>query len=152
MKFKIVKPVKVSVIAKQSGNSFEPYHTKSGGGSIELLQSGVHSADAMIKQAQESNKMMAWILRLVGFILMLVGLNMMFKLLSVLADVLPILGDIVGVGTGIISFLIAGTLSLLTIAIAWIFYRPLLGILLIVAAGGLTAAVIWKLKGAKATA
>ncbi len=75
---------------------------------------------------------------------------MIFKLLSVIADVLPILGDIVGAGTGIISFLLAAILSLITIAIAWIVYRPLLGIILIVIAVGLAVAIKGKLKSAKA--
>jgi hypothetical protein len=33
-------------------------------------------------------------------------------------------------GTGLISFVLAGTISFLVIAIAWIFVRPLLGIAL----------------------
>jgi len=146
--FKVVKPTEASVIAKQVGNTFEPYRTKAGG-AIELLETGIHTADAMIQKEQESNIMLTWILRLAGFLLMLVGLSMIFKLLSVLADVLPILGDIVGAGTGIISFLSAAVLSLLTIAVAWIVYRPILGIILMVVAVGLTVAITGKLKSAK---
>lgn len=149
VKFDVVKPSQVSVIAKQSGNTFEPYTTKAKG-TIELLQIGVHTAEAMIQGAQESNKVLTWILRLVGFILMVVGLNMVLKPLSVVADVLPIVGSIVGAGTGLISFLLAALASLVTIAIAWIVYRPLLGIALIVVAVGLTMAIKAKLKPAKA--
>jgi len=36
--------------------------------------------------------------------------------LSVMADVLPILGNIVGFGTGIVSFILSFTISLITIA------------------------------------
>jgi hypothetical protein len=121
--FQAAKPTQVSIIAKQVGNTFGPYITQAGG-NIELIQEGVYTADAMIQQAQESNKMLTWILRLAGFILMLAGLNMILKPLSVLADVLPILSTIVGAGTGIISFLLAAILSLITIGIAWIAYRP----------------------------
>jgi hypothetical protein len=145
--FMVAKPTEVSVIAKQAGHTFEPYGTKAGG-TIELLQTGVHTAEEMIQSAQESNKMLTWLLRLLGFILMLVGLNMILKPLSVIADVLPILGTIVGAGTGIIAFLLAAVLSLLTIAIAWIVYRPLLGIILLVVAVGLVLAVRGKLKSA----
>ncbi len=149
IKFKVAKPTTVSVIAKQVDNTFEPYSTKAGG-SIELLQTGSHTSDAMIQKAQESNKTLTLVLRIVGFLLMFAGLTMIFKLLSVIADVLPILGDIVGAGTGIISFLLAAILSLITIAIAWIVYRPLLGIILIVIAVGLAVAIKGKLKSAKA--
>ena len=149
IKFKVTKPTEVSVIAKQVDSTFEPYATKAGG-TIELLQTGVHTANAMIQKAQESNKILTWILRLVGFILMLFGLNMIFRPLSVIADVWPILGDIVGAGTGIVSFLLASILSLITIAIAWVVYRPLLGIILLVVAYGLMVAIRVKLRSAKA--
>jgi hypothetical protein len=147
--FKIAKPTQVSVIAQQVENTFEPYSAKTGG-KIELLQTGSHTAEDMIQKAQESNKTLTLVLRIVGFVLMFVGLNMIFKLLSVMADVLPILGDIVGAGTAIISFLLAAILSLTTIAIAWIVYRPLLGIGLIIVAVGLAVAIKGKLKSAKA--
>lgn len=149
IKFEVARPTEVSVVAQQAGNALEPYSAKAGG-TIELLQTGVHTADAMIRKAQESNKMLTWILRLAGFILMLAGLNMVLRPLSVVADVLPILGTIVGAGTGIVSFLLATILSLITIAVAWIVYRPLLGILLIVVAVGLIVVVGGKLKAAKA--
>lgn len=149
--FEVVKPLEVSVIAKQRGTTFAPYTTKTRG-TLELLQTGVHTADEMIQMAQDSNKMLTWFLRLVGFILMLGGLNLVFKPLSVVADVLPIAGTIVGAGTGLISFLVAALGSLITIAIAWIVYRPLLGIALIVIAVGVAVALRGKLKSAKVAA
>ena len=146
--FMVAKPTEVSIIAKQANSTFEPYISKVGG-SIELLQIGTHSADSMIQKAQENNRILTWILRLVGFILMLIGLSMIFNPLSVLADVLPILGNIVGAGTGVISFLLAAILSLTTIAIAWLFYRPLLAITLIIVATALILVITMKLKSAK---
>ena len=150
VKFAVVKPVDVSVIAKQTGNSFEPYIAKARG-SIELLQIGTHSADAMIQAAQASNTMLTWLLRLGGFICMVVGLNLFLKPLSVIADVVPIAGTIVGAGAGLIAFLVAAPITLITIGIAWIFYRPLIGITLIVIAVGLILALKGKLKSAKAS-
>jgi len=129
--FEVVNNTDVSLISAQSGNTFKPYQTEAGG-TIELLEMGNHSAKEMFKNAQNSNVILTWILRLVGFLMMFIGLSMMFKVLSVIADVLPILGSIVSAGTGIIAFLIALVFASLTIAIAWIVYRPLLGILLIV--------------------
>jgi hypothetical protein len=148
VRFKVARPSEISVIAKQAGNTFEPYGTKAGG-TIELLQMGNQSAEAMIQQAQASNKLLAWILRLVGFFLMLIGLNLMLKPLSVLADVLPILGTLVSAGTGVLSFLVSACLSLITMAIAWIFYRPLLGIILIAIAVVLVLGIKGKLKPVK---
>ncbi len=143
--FEIIKPVQISVIAQQVGNTFEPYRSKVGG-TIELLQTGSHSADAMIQSAQDANKVMTWILRAVGLFLMAIGLKIVLKPLSVLADVLPILGNILESGTGFIAFLLAGVLSLVTIAIAWLFYRPLIGLGLIALAGCLLWVIRVKLK------
>jgi hypothetical protein len=146
--FKVANPTEVSVIAKQTGKTFTPYATKAGG-TIELLQTGVHTAAEMIQKAQADNSMMTWILRLVGFVLMLAGLAMMLKPLSVIADVVPFLGSIVGAGIGFIAFLISAVLSLTTIAIAWIVYRPLLGGILIVVAVGLVVVIKGKLSAKK---
>jgi len=126
-------PGAVSVIAKQTSDSFEPFVAKAGG-TIEMLETGTVSADAMFTDAHQANKFMTWILRLVGFILMLVGFSLLFRPLSVLADVVPFIGNIVGAGTGFVAFLLSLPLSLLVISVAWIFYRPLIGIPLVIAA------------------
>ncbi|MCW5210069.1 hypothetical protein VU10_07890, partial [Desulfobulbus sp. US1] len=70
---------------------------------------------------------------------------------SVLADVLPFLGSIVEAGTGFIAFLLAGVLSLITIAVAWIVFRPLLGIILLAIAVGLVVLIGSKIKAGKAS-
>jgi hypothetical protein len=140
--FRIVPPTEVSVVARQSGSSLEPYQSKAGG-SIELLQTGTHSAAAMFESAQQSSRLLTWLLRLGGFFLMFIGLSMMLKVLSVTADIVPMFGSLVGAGTGLISFLIAAVLSLLTIAAAWVIYRPLIGLALLAAA----AALIWAVRG-----
>lgn len=149
VKFSVARPAEVSVIAKQAGSTFEPYRTKAGG-DIELLQAGVVTGAGMIQAAQDSNKILTWILRLAGFVVMLVGLGMIFRPVSVLADVVPVLGGIVGAGTGLIAFFSAAVLSLITIAVAWMAFRPLLAILLIVVAIGLAVSIRGKLKPANA--
>jgi hypothetical protein len=133
----VVEPGEYSVIAAQVGSTFEPFLT-SVGGTIELVASGARSAEAMFASAQAQNTAITWGLRVFGFILMFMGLGLVLRPLSVLADVLPILGNIVGAGTNLIAALIAAVLSLLTISIAWLFYRPLLAVALLAVAAGLT--------------
>jgi hypothetical protein len=145
IKFTQIGESDVTVVAKQVGQSFEPYKAKAGS-TVDLQRKGIVSADDMFQAAKESNTVMTWILRGVGFLLMMMGFNMMLKPLSVLASVVPLFGDIIGAGTGIIAFLIASVLSLITIAIAWIFYRPLLAIGLLLAVGGALYG-IWHLIG-----
>lgn len=66
--------------------------------------------------------------------MMAVGIGLILRPLAVLSDVVPFLGGLVGFGIAIIALLVAGALSLVTISIAWLFYRPLLGITLLVIA------------------
>ena len=143
--FKEVKPMNISLVANQENNTFEPFHAKAGG-TIELLESGTHSAEAMFQQARKSNTILTWVLRGVGFVVMLIGFQLILAPLSIFADVLPILGSIVGSGTGIIAGMIAGILSCLTIAIAWIVYRPLIGIIMLILSGGIGFFLFTKLR------
>jgi len=112
-------------------------HVASNGRPIALLQAGNHTADAMFEKAKSDNVTLTWAIRLAGSLLLIIAFNMIFKPLSVLADIAPLFGNIVAIGTGIVSFLLGLSLALTTISIAWIFYRPLVGLMLLVAAAGL---------------
>jgi hypothetical protein len=135
--FKAVPPGPVSVVAKQAGGTLEAFQTSNG--PVQLLYVGTHTVDAMFKSEHSKNNFLTWVLRAGGFVVMWVGLAVALSPLKVLADVVGILGDIVGAGIGLISGLVALTLSLFTIAMAWLVYRPLLGIALMAAA----AAGVW---------
>lgn len=69
--------------------------------------------------------------------MMTVGFGLVLRPLAVLGDVVPFLGGLVGFGVGVIAFLAASGISLITISIAWLFYRPLFAILLMVIAAAL---------------
>ena len=142
--FTQIVPHNISIVAQQTKDTFCAYPVKNE--TILLMSDSIQSADLMFSKAQSANNMLTWILRLVGFLMMLIGLNMVFKPLSVLADVLPFLGDLVGMGTSMVSFLIALPCTLICIAIAWIFYRPVLGIILLVLAAGAIVLLIKKRK------
>jgi hypothetical protein len=104
----------------------------------------------MFAHAQSENCIFTWLFRLLGVVLVCGGLRGIFGILEALAKVIPPLGTIVGAGITLVSLVLGGAWSLLWIAIAWLTYRPLVGIpLLVVAVGGL----IWlKGKGRKAAA
>lgn len=151
--YSIVKPQMVSVVSKQMGDTFEPYKTKTDT-EINRLESGEKSAASMFAQMEKENVMRTWIVRFVGFLLMAMGIGMIFKPISTLGDVIPIVGNILGMGIGVVAFIVALVLSLVTIAIAWILYRPVLAIILLVVGVGAFAAIwyIAKQKKAKAAA
>jgi hypothetical protein len=131
--FKVIKPTDVSLVAQQQGNSFAAYQTKAGS-DLDLLEMGLLDANALFAIAQSENTAVTWMIRIGGFLLMWIGLSLILKPLSVLAAVLPFLGDLIAMGTGLFAFLLSLPFTLLTIAVAWIAYRPLLaGILIAIA-------------------
>lgn len=144
--FGIIRPGPVSVVAQQKGNSFVSYQAKTG--NVDLLSRGIVPAAEMFQAAQEANKVMTWGIRIVGFVLLLVGFGLILKPISVFASVLPFLGKIAAAGTGIIGFLLAGIVWTVTVAFAWIFYRPILGIGILVVTVGLVVLAIIKLRKA----
>ena len=144
--FEIVYPHDISIVAKQRGDSFVAYTAKTKK-KVDLLADGEQDMEEMFADARSNNATWTWLIRLAGFFLMFFGLSMVFKPLSVFADVLPILGDIVSVGTGLVAFVLALVCALVTIAVAWLFFRPVLGCLLLLAAGGL---VFWLVRRRRA--
>lgn len=135
--FQVVDPATVSLVGVQTGETFAAYQAKAGD-AILLVEEGTQTAEQMFQAAHSANTVMTWIIRAGGFLMMFIGLIAVFKPISVFADVVPLFGTMLGAGLGVFSFLLSFALSFITIAIAWIFYRPLLGIaLLVLALGGL---------------
>ncbi len=123
--FEFAPPGNCSVVAKQEGNSLVVY-TASNGNNIELVQVGTVSAQEMFKKAEAENNVITWLLRGTGVLLMFVGMLMMAAPIRAIAGVIPIFGNLAGFGIAIFAFPISLTLSLATIAIGWIAFRPLI--------------------------
>lgn len=147
----VKSPKAISVIAVQNGDTFQAYRGKEGTQQL-LVSMGTIDAAGMVQSAQDANVTRTWIVRFVGLVMMYLGLMMVFKPLVTVADVLPMLGGLLKIGLGLFSGIIAFALSLVTIAIAWIFYRPVLAIILLVLAGGAIAFGIMKSRQKKAAA
>jgi hypothetical protein len=141
----------VSIVAQQTGKALGAWQT-SQGTTIAMLDKGTMSSAQMFSSAEASNVTRTWVVRLLGFLCMLIGFSMIFKPLSVVADVVPFIGSVVGMGTGVVAFALSAPLSLVTIAIAWIVYRPLLGIALLVAGIGIFVGVFVLAKKRQAAA
>lgn len=140
--FKVIKPfASISLIAKQIDSTFEPYYTANGR-QIELLTNDYVDADSMFENAKTQNSILTWVLRAVGWLLMFFGFSALFAPLTVLADFIPFLGTLVGLGTGTVAFLLTMVCSFCTIAIAWLVYRPLLSLILIVAVAAIVVIIM----------
>ncbi len=127
IKFDTIPAGEASVLVRQVRDTFEPYLTQVGT-KIARINAGVHSKESMFAAAQAENTLQTWLLRGLGALLMFIGIVLVFQPFKILADVLPLAGRIVGAGTGMIAMLLAGMGSTITIALAWLWYRPLLGV------------------------
>lgn len=149
IRFSAIKPQTVSVIAQQSGNQLIGWTARTGE-VFERLAMGQQSSDQMLASAEKDVKVRTWLLRLAGFVLMFIGLSMVFKPLSVLADVVPFIGNLAEFGLGLVAGLVAISLSATTIAVAWLFYRPLISIPLLLLAIGAVVLVVTKMRSKQA--
>lgn len=136
--FTKVMPADVSILSRIVGNTFEPFVDKNGY-SLSTLKEGTESMEAMFQGEHSANKTTAWLLRLLGIILVYSGFKSMFEFLVTLLKVLPFLASIMNLGVSLVCGVLTFAWCLVVIALGWIWYRPLLGILLL----ALAAAAIW---------
>lgn len=139
VKFYAVSPGAISVVGAQLGEGLGVF-VSDNGYEIVLVQAGIHSADALFKSALAENTLITWLIRLGGLIVLWIGFAMLFSIVSVLASIIPFIGALVGMGTGFIAFLLALATWSLTIAIAWVAYRPTAAALL---AGATIVVGVW---------
>ena len=147
--FSVVLPHDVTVIEQQTNGTLAPW-AASDGETLSFVRDGIVPAAKIFADAQSANSKITWLLRLAGLLVMYFGLKMVLGPIDTLVDVIPILNGIVAMGTSLAAGLVSGACALLTIGIAWIYYRPLVGIPLVV--GGVALLVMVFLKKKKAAA
>lgn len=128
----VATPCPTSFVAQQEGNSLVPYQAKTG--SVLLQSPGILTLGEMIENAHRSNMLTAWLIRLAGLFFIFVGLKMIFAPLEVLVDIIPVASSILGIGTSLVAFCGTLFLGLGSISIGWLYYRPVVGIPLLVVA------------------
>lgn len=126
IRFTVAHPDTVSVIGQQEGAGLAAYTTRNGR-TLLMVKTGTVPAVAMFQEANDDNALMTWVLRVVGVVMMLIGFILLMNPLSVFASVVPFFGDLVGLGFGLVAVLLTLVVAPVTIALAWIVVRPLLG-------------------------
>ena len=150
--FSVVLPHDVTVVEQQTNGTLAPW-AASDGETLSFVRDGIVPAAKIFADAQSANSKITWLLRLAGLLVMYFGLKMVLGPIDTLVDVIPILNGIVAMGTSLAAGLVSGACALLTIGIAWIYYRPLVGIPLVVGGVALLVMVfLRKKKPAAATA
>jgi len=123
--FEAVEPENISIVAQQNGAQLGPHETANG--SLELIEYGMIDSNKMFDKAKQDNETMTWGIRLTGFILMLISFILIFKPFVIMGRPIPLIGALISLGSGLLACLLAASSSLSIIAVAWLFYRPLLG-------------------------
>ena len=132
--FQKVVPAKVTVMAVVDGDSFKPYKAKNGK-RFQTLVMGKKSGDEIIESEKEANNVIMWFLRIVGIIMVIIGLKGIFGFIETILKVVPFVAGIFGWGVGLVCTIVGIVWSLIIIALAWLFYRPVLAICLLAVAG-----------------
>lgn len=135
--YQVLRPGMLSVIAQQKGENLQAYQTKNAK-SIEMIRSGQISAEEMFEGAIQTNRLSTWLIRFLGFFMIYIGLNTLLVPLSTLLSVIPLFAKIFRFASKLLSAAIALVLSLTTIGIAWLLYRPLIGLAVLLSAVGVT--------------
>lgn len=121
----------VSVLAIQTNGGFSKF-VSSSNYEIYELQEGTHNGKEMLSTLTSENNTTKWILRLMGTVLVIFGFVVLISPLQRLANFIPIFGTIFGWVSGFITFVLGLGISLIVIALAWLRYRPVFSILLLV--------------------
>ncbi|MBO7569063.1 MAG: TMEM43 family protein [Bacteroidaceae bacterium] len=132
--FEKTVPAKVTVVSQVEGNTFKPFVAKNKK-KFQTLRMGKKTIEEIFEEENEANSMWTWILRIVGTLLVISGIKSLFSFVETLLKVVPFLSSLFAFGVGIIATIIGIVYSLIVIALAWIFYRPVLGIILLLIAG-----------------
>ena len=130
----------VTAIGQLNGMNLEAYHDAKNNTLYRIFNGS--KADAVATLHQEYTTSL-WILRLVGFLMMWFGLMLFFEPLSTVLDILPIFGSLSRGLIGVASFVVALTLSIVTIIISLIVHNI---IALILAVAVIIGVIIFGLK------
>ena len=137
IRYLVSDPRVATAVAGQFGETLAP-HKAVNGTPVAILRPGTHSPAAMFTAAEADNSAQRWAVRGACLVFIFVGFILIFRPLSALASFIPFLGEIVAAGSAMIAGALALATVLVVIAIAWLWYAPVLSILLI---GGAIAAL-----------
>ena len=121
-------------MAVVDGETFKAFKAKNGK-RFQTLVMGKKTGDEIIEAEDESNGFWLWVWRGIGTLLVIGGLNGIFGFIETILKVVPFIAGIFGWGVSVVCTIVGIVWSLIVIAVAWLFYRPVLGITLLVISG-----------------
>ena len=133
IEFAASQPEVVSLVGKQQSGAVVPYKAKSGASILIVENKEVPLAELFAAQ-EEKNKKLTWAFRGLGTLLMIVGVKSAFGLFATIFAFLPFarraLNNFMSVAAAIIGWVLANII----IGVAWLFYRPIIAVAIVLGA------------------
>lgn len=148
--FKYNNDKEISVLGKQNGSSFTPY-TSEQGKTLFRVESGILTGEEIIDVVEAENNIFKWVLRLFGVVFNMAGFAALLSPVAFLVKWIPFLGKGIAKFIKAIGALVGLAVSLVVIALAWIFFRPLIGILLLAGVAGVVFLIIMLIKKSRSS-
>ena len=135
----VTSPKTISMLEKVVNGTFENYIAKNGK-SFARVEMGTVSAENMFEHQKSANKVVLWLLRILGALLVIGGFRSLLNFISTVFAVVPFVQKIIGTGIGLVTTIVGIVWSIIVIALAWVAHRPVLAISLLVIAAAL---IVW---------
>ena len=120
----------LSVIAQVKDNTLTKYVAKNGK-KYYSVKNGNLSLTQMIEDDKSSNSIFAWVMRVLLTLMIITGIRFLMKPITLLFTRIPVIGGILNGGVMFISFMFGLIWSLIIIALAWLFYRPVIALIIL---------------------
>lgn len=131
VRFEYVPVSDVTIVAKQQGDTFTAYETKAKArNGIMFVSTGVKTPKEMFDNARFLNTAGLWGFRMLGAFLNFFAVGMFLRPIRVFAQFIPFLGQLVGFALFFFSVVASGGVTVMVVGVAWLYYRPVLGILI----------------------
>ena len=131
----------LSVIAQIQGNTFTEYIARNGK-VFYSVNNGVDSKEKMLLDEHSNNSTNTWAMRIACILLVIFGIRLTLKPIGHLFSRIRFLSNIVNVGVKFVSTMLGLAWSLIVIALAWLYYRPVTALIIF----AFVAAIILLLK------
>lgn len=144
-------PTTVSVVCQVCGDTFTDYLADNGE-AFSAMENGAVPAAQMFQNAEQSNTILTWVLRIIIIIFIFNGFKSLFNFLPALTNFLPFLSTILNFGVKLVAGVLTAIWAGFWIALAWLFYRPIISIIILAVVGVIVFFVIKKKKESSAPA
>ena len=122
--------IKLSIIAKQSGNHLENMNSKYG--DFSIVMNGEKDLKTMISDYKKNLTNNTWLIRGISLLFLFLGLNLIIQPIVNLGNTIPILGELTQMAAFASTLIITIALGTLIISLAWLLFRPEIAIPLII--------------------